>query len=384
MLKPHLARLQQLVNSAEEMPVPLFVATIDAERWTVLATAHGVTKYPSILYFVASRRSSPAFFPGTDMASLLQFVGVQAQLGWAARTGGHGSGGDGRAEPSASAFASPEGGAAQWPDGPMGAIECSGAPPGLLVGGELGGLEPSPKPAAQGGPRSLDEVSPAAVARWDPSRKAWAALGALGGSVHHLHVRGACVFASGSLRVDGRVPAGIHAVGHQADARAAAEAIAAWSGGAWQRLHAPLGTPLGAPLGAPRRGDVRGAAHQLGGGVVHAMAVLGRTLFVGGSFDLRPRDRTAAGGAAGGAARRQGGGAGGAAAGGGEEGGESPGEGRDLDGRSRRDLEAGDSELEAGASDLEAGDTKLEEPRFVAAFDLDAPSWRALGNGLDG
>ena len=247
MLKPHLARLQQLVNSAEEMPVPLFVATIDAERWTELATAHGVTKYPSILYFVASRRSSPAFFPGTDMASLLQFVGVQAQLGWAARTGGHGSGVDGRAEPSASAFASPEGGAAQWPDGPMGAIECSGAPPGLLVGGELGGLEPSPKPAAQGGPRSLDEVSPAAVARWDPGRKAWAALGALGGSVHHLHVRGACVFASGSLRVDGRVPAGIHAVGHQADARAAAEAIAAWSGGAWQRLHAPLGTPLGAP-----------------------------------------------------------------------------------------------------------------------------------------
>ena len=95
MLKPHLARLQQLVNSAEEMPVPLFVATIDAERWTELATAHGVTKYPSILYFVASRRSSPAFFPGTDMASLLQFVGVQAQLGWAARTGGHGSGVDG-------------------------------------------------------------------------------------------------------------------------------------------------------------------------------------------------------------------------------------------------------------------------------------------------
>jgi len=43
----------------------------------------------------------------------------------------------------------------------------SGAPPGLLVGGELGGLAPSPKPAAQGGPRSLDEVSAAAVARWE-------------------------------------------------------------------------------------------------------------------------------------------------------------------------------------------------------------------------
>lgn len=295
MLKPHLARLQQLVNSAEEMPVPLFVATIDAERWTALAAAHGVTEYPSILYFAASRRSSPAFFPGTNMASLLQFVGVQAQLG-SARTGGHGSGVDGRAGPSASAFASPGGGAAQWPDGPMGAIECSGAPPGLLVGGELDGLEPSPKPAAQGGPRSLDEVSPAAVARWDPGRKAWSALGALGGSVHHLHVRGACVFASGSLRVDGRIPAGIHAVGHQADARSAAEVIAAWSGGAWRRLHAPLGTPLGVPR-VGRRGDVGGAVHQVGGGLVHAMAVLGRTLFVGGSFALQPRDRAAAGGA---------------------------------------------------------------------------------------
>ena len=123
------------------------------------------------------------------------------------------------------------------------------------MGGELGGLAPSPKPAAQGGPRSLDEVSPAAVGRWDavhpltltlvltthpphtltshphtlttrphrsldhprwdPDRKAWAALGALGGRVQHLHVSGACVFASGSLRVDGRVPAGVHAVAHQ-------------------------------------------------------------------------------------------------------------------------------------------------------------------------
>ena len=50
---------------------------------------------------------------------------------------------------------------------PLTPIVCSGAPPGLLVGGELGGLDPSPKPAAQGGPRSLDEVSAAAVARWE-------------------------------------------------------------------------------------------------------------------------------------------------------------------------------------------------------------------------
>ena len=208
MLKPHLAGLQQLVNAAEQMPLPLFVATIDAERWTELAAVHGVTEYPSLLYFAASRRAAPATFAGTDMASLLQFVGVQAQLG-SAEAEGHGFGVEGRAEPSASASASPGGGAAQWPNGPMGAIVCSGAPPGLLVGGELGGLAPSPKPAAQGGPRSLDEVSPAAVARWDPALKAWAALGALGGRVQHLHVSGACVFASGSLRVDGRVPAGV-------------------------------------------------------------------------------------------------------------------------------------------------------------------------------
>ena len=129
MLKPHLARLQQLVNAAEEMPVPLFVATIDAERWAELAATHGVTEYPSILYFAASRRAAPATFPGTDMASLLQFVGAQAQLG-SAGADDHAFGVEDRAEPSASASvsapvsASPGGGAAQWPNGPTGAIVC--------------------------------------------------------------------------------------------------------------------------------------------------------------------------------------------------------------------------------------------------------------------
>ena len=168
MLKPHLARLHQLVNAGDKMPLPLFVATIDAERWTKLASVHGVTEYPSLLYFAAGRRSDPATFPGTDMASLLSFVGVQAQLG-SAGADGHGFGAEGRAKPSAYAAAqkvSPGGGAA------MGAITCGGQPPGLLVGGELGGLTPSLKPAAQGGPRSRDEVSAAAVARWDPGRKA--------------------------------------------------------------------------------------------------------------------------------------------------------------------------------------------------------------------
>ena len=56
-LKPHLARLHQLVNAGDKMPLPLFVATIDAERWTKLASVHGVTEYPSLLYFAAGRRS---------------------------------------------------------------------------------------------------------------------------------------------------------------------------------------------------------------------------------------------------------------------------------------------------------------------------------------
>jgi len=128
MLKPHLARLHQLVNAGDKMPLPLFVATIDAERWTELAAVHSVTEYPSLLYFAAGRRAAPATFPGTDMASLLHFVGVQAQLG-SAGADGHGFGVEGRAEPSASASASasassPGGGAAQWPNGPMGAIAC--------------------------------------------------------------------------------------------------------------------------------------------------------------------------------------------------------------------------------------------------------------------
>ena len=80
--------------------------------------------------------------------------------------------------------------------------------------------------------------------------------------------------------------------------------------------------------------------------MVHAMATLGRTLFVGGSFDLQPRG-VAAGGTAGGAK--------GGAKGGGEEGGGYPEE-----------------------------QGYFEAPRYLAAFDADALSWRALGQGLDG
>ena len=157
MLKPHLVRLHQLLNAGDKMPLPLFVATIDAERWTELAAAHGVTAYPSLLYFPAGRRAEPATFPGTGMASLLNFVGMQAQLG-SAGADGHGFDVDDRTAPTP--CESPGAAAA------LDALECSGPPPGLLVGGVLEGLTSSQKAASEGGPRSRDEVSAAAVARW--------------------------------------------------------------------------------------------------------------------------------------------------------------------------------------------------------------------------
>ena len=186
MLHPHLGKLQELVNGAEKMPLPLFVGSIDAERWSTLASLHGVTEYPSLLYFPAKRRDEPQTFPGTDMQALLKWVGVQARRGvfadihdlpkWPADMDSQG-----QAEPAA-----------------LAALECGGAPPGLLVGGELSGLMPRLKPAEEGGPRSRDEVAAAGVARWDLPSRRWAALGALGGRVMALHVNG-----SAEARLDG-------------------------------------------------------------------------------------------------------------------------------------------------------------------------------------
>ena len=169
MLKPHLARLHQLVNAGDKMPLPLFVATIDAERWTELAAVHSVTEYPSLLYFAAGRRAAPATFPGTDMASLLHFVGVQAQLG-SAGADGHGFGVEGRGEPSASASASASastgGGAAQWPNGPMGAITCrSSANPNPNLNPNPNS-NPNPNPNPNPNQRSADREAERSAAQW--------------------------------------------------------------------------------------------------------------------------------------------------------------------------------------------------------------------------